>query len=102
MRDDDYADAARITLERDCPTALFALTCAVYGWWMHTRYFTDLDGAEAEYEHMKRALAAIVAIIPDVNAPDLEKQLRIVAAAIRNLTPQPPSLGGKGSFGFRL
>ena len=63
MRDDDYADAARITLERDCPAAPFVVTCAIYGWMMHTRFFSDPDIAEVAYEDMKAGLAAIIGMI---------------------------------------
>ncbi len=82
VRDDDYADAARITLERDCPAAPFAITCAIYGWMMHTRFFSDPDIAEAEHEDMKAGLAAIIGMIPNVNDPDVEARLRDVSVAI--------------------
>jgi hypothetical protein len=82
VRDDDYADAARITLERDCPAAPFAITCGIYGWMMHMRFFADPDIAEAEYEGMKAGLAAIVGMIPNVNDPDVDARLHDVEVAI--------------------
>ena len=60
LADDEYGHAARITLEQDCPTAPFAITCGVYGWMVHTRFFTTVDEARAEYTLMQGALAALV------------------------------------------
>ncbi len=82
MRDDDYVDAARITLERDGTVAPFAITCGIYGWMFHTRFFSDQDDADTEYERMKLALAAIVAIIPNVNDPEIRQRMAEVTDAI--------------------
>lgn len=59
-RDEEHADGARITLERDALMgAPFAITCGVYGWMVHTRFFADEPTALAQYEAMKPALADI-------------------------------------------
>lgn len=60
MRDEEHSLGARITLERNTRIAPFAITCGIYGWMLHTRYFSSLDEAEAQYEAMKRALAALL------------------------------------------
>lgn len=39
--DEEHTDGARITLERDSKTAPAAITCGVYGWMVHTRFFAD-------------------------------------------------------------
>ena len=39
VRDDEHPWGARITLERDGGFAPFALTCGIYGWMVHTRWF---------------------------------------------------------------
>jgi hypothetical protein len=90
VRDEDYDDAARITLERDGRAAPFAITCSLYGWLMHTRFFSDADVAQAEYERMQLALGEIAAHIPDVNAPDLDAGLRTVSGAIREFVAKFP------------
>lgn len=60
VRDEEHSLGARISLERDCRVAPFAITCGIYGWMLHTRYFSSEDKAETEYECMKNALAALL------------------------------------------
>lgn len=62
VRDELHPDGARITLERT--TARFAITCGVYGWMVHTRFFASESEAVAAYEEMKAALAEILARLP--------------------------------------
>jgi hypothetical protein len=69
--DEEHADGARITLERDGHTAPWAITCGVYGLMVHTRFFAARPQAEAEYEAMKRALSGIVS---QLGAADLAEQ----------------------------
>ena len=51
---------ARITLERDTPTAPFAITCGVYGWMVHTRFFATEVEALAQFKEMKTGLESIL------------------------------------------
>jgi hypothetical protein len=37
LRDEEHPLGARISLERDCRVAPFAITCGIYGWMLHTR-----------------------------------------------------------------
>jgi len=60
VRDEEHSLGARISLERDCRVAPFAITCGIYGWMLHTRFFRSQDEAEAQYEAMKSALAALL------------------------------------------
>jgi hypothetical protein len=62
---------ARITLERDAKSAAAAITCGLYGWMVHTRFFSELEAARREYEAMKVDLAALVALAPFDTDPDL-------------------------------
>ena len=62
MRDEEYSLGARISLERDCRAAPFAITCGVYGWMMHTRFFSTKFEAEMQYEAMKSALAMLLEV----------------------------------------
>jgi hypothetical protein len=63
-KDEQHADGARITLERDALLgAPFAITCAVYGWMVHTRFFADEPTALAQYEALKPALAHIAQLV---------------------------------------
>ena len=60
LRDEEHSLGARISLERDTSVAPFAITCGIYGWMLHTRYFSSQDEAGAQYEAMKSALAALL------------------------------------------
>jgi hypothetical protein len=63
VRHEEYWDAgagAGITIERDCRIAPAAITCGVYGWMVHTRFFGSLHSAEAGAEKMKPGLVELV------------------------------------------
>jgi hypothetical protein len=60
LLDEEYDEAARITLERDAAVAPFAITCGVYARLMHTRFFHAEDEARREYAAMKLTLQEIV------------------------------------------
>ena len=62
VRDEEYSLGARISLERDCRAAPFAITCGIYGWLMHTRFFSSKYEAEMQYEGMKSALAMLLEV----------------------------------------
>jgi hypothetical protein len=81
-RDDEHAWGARITLERGGDIAPFAITCGIYGWTIHTRYFGAEVEADAEFERMKDGLAAILGIIPRVDDPSRDLKSRQVSEAI--------------------
>jgi hypothetical protein len=60
VRDEEHPLGARITLERDSRVAPFAITCGIYGWMMHTRFFGSADEAESQYDLMKNSIAALL------------------------------------------
>ena len=60
VRDEEHSLGARITLERDTSVAPASITCGIYGWMLHTRFFGSEDEGEAQYEEMKNALAALM------------------------------------------
>ncbi|MFN8379599.1 MAG: hypothetical protein U0452_13105 [Anaerolineae bacterium] len=63
-KDEECPDGARITLERDTLLgAPFAISCAVYGWLVQTRFFADEPTAVQQYEIMKTALAEIAELV---------------------------------------
>jgi len=62
VRDEEYSLGARISLERDCRAAPFAITCGIYGWMLHTRFFSSKFEAETQYEAMKSALAVLLEV----------------------------------------
>ncbi len=62
MRDEEYSLGARISLERGSRVAPFAITCGIYGWMMHTRFFSSQYEAETQYAAMKSALALLLEV----------------------------------------
>jgi hypothetical protein len=76
VRDEDHPLGARITLERRTPTAPFAITCGVYGWMVHTRFFSDERGAKAEYADMRDALTSILNIVPEASDAENNEKMR--------------------------
>jgi hypothetical protein len=63
VRDEEYWEDgphARISVERDCRSAPAAITCGLYGWMVHTRFFGSLTEAETAAEEMKPELVGLV------------------------------------------
>jgi hypothetical protein len=81
---------ARITLERDTKHAPAAITCGLYGWMLHTRYFQDLEAARREYEAMKIELSALVALVPFESDPDLRRKSSELMQAISAFVAKYP------------
>src|SRR5579885_2123225 len=71
-RDEEHPDGARVTLEHNGTIAPFAITCGLYGWMCHTRFFSTRDEADREFEAMKAGLAAILALIPLKSDPEAD------------------------------
>lgn len=74
VRDEEHLLGARITLERDSQSAPFAITCGIYGWMLHTRFFTTENEANSQYEQMKAALSAILEAAEQTAATDGGRQ----------------------------
>jgi hypothetical protein len=62
--DEEHPDGARISLERATPIAPFAITCGIYGWFLHTRYFGDEAEAKREFRSMQIVLEPIIEGLP--------------------------------------
>jgi hypothetical protein len=82
VRDEEHIDGARITLERGSRIAPFAITCGVYGWMFHTRFFGDEAAAQAQFDLMRAELTRIIAIIPLKTGPDARAKSSLVCDAI--------------------
>ncbi len=71
IRDEEHSDGARISLERDTLYNVpFAITCGIYGWMVHTRFFADEPSALAAYDVMKMSIATILELIVHESAVD--------------------------------
>jgi len=71
IRDEEHTDGARITLERDGQTAPFAITCGIYGWMVHTRFFGAESEAQSAFESMRSELTRILSTIPLTADPEV-------------------------------
>lgn len=85
VRDEEHADGARITLERDTLHKVpFAITCGIYSWMVHTRFFADEPTALNAYDQMKNSITVILAML--VGEIDSE----IVSEAIEEFVERYP------------
>jgi len=89
--DEEHALGARITLERDAGAAAYAITCGIYGWMVHTRYFSDYDVAQREYEAMKGGLSEILSLIPLTTDPALQSKIEQVSKTIAEFIDRYPT-----------
>jgi hypothetical protein len=90
LRDEEHEQGARITLERAGKTAPFAITCGIYGWFFHTRFFGSEGEAATEFVRMQEGLAAVLALIQRANDPKAGVQASQVADAIGSFISQFP------------
>lgn len=72
VRDEEHKSGARITLEEEGSNAPFVVTCGIYGWMFHTRYFADEAEAGEEFERMKNDLDELTEAVPAEEAADEE------------------------------
>ena len=90
LSDDEHELGARISLERGTDIAPFAITCGIYGWMFHTRFFGSEAEGSTEFDRMKEALAAILTMIPRVDDPEVSVKGRRVEEAIEAFVKQFP------------
>jgi len=90
VRDEEHSDGARITLERDGQAAPFAITCGIYGWMVHTRFFDTEFEAQAEFESMRAELARILATLPLAADPDIDAKERVASQLISEFAERFP------------
>ena len=97
VRDHEYGDPddpedvdARITLERGGATAPYAITCGVYGWMFHTRFFESEEEAQAAFDAMKPELERLVGMIPYEEDRDVEAKAKALGEASADFTRRFP------------
>ncbi len=88
LKDDEHESGARITLESDAAIAPYAITCGVYGWMFHTRFFEKEEEAIHDFQRMKNELSRILDLIP--SDPELETKIDSVRTAIDNFVEEFP------------
>ncbi len=70
--DDEHGLGARITMERAGSGG--AITCGIYGWMVHTRFFDTEGEAREAFDAMKIDLAGILQRIPLKSDPDVDRK----------------------------
>ena len=71
VRDEKHSFGARMTLEEDGSFAPFSITCTIYDWMSHTRFFSAEAEANQEFDQMKIELEKILSLVPtDENADE--------------------------------
>ena len=63
LRDDEHGDGARVTLEHGTNNR-FTVTCGIYGWMVHTRFFDSEKAGQLGFYETKDELGKILALIP--------------------------------------
>ena len=91
IRDEEHIDGALITLERQARHIPFAITCGVYGWMVHTRYYGTIEAAQYDFDEMKIALAEILDLIPYKDDPEAEAKFERVYPAIKAFVDRLPT-----------
>jgi hypothetical protein len=90
LLDDEHPEGARITLEEGVSCATFAITCGVYGWMVHTRFFSCEGVALAESKAMKTALETVLALILSEAEPELCDRPSAVSTALEEFVQRFP------------
>ena len=90
VADFEHKLGARITIERDGDIAPFAITCGIYGWFVHTRFFSTRVEANTECAAMKTAMDAIIQTIPVATDPECDAKSSAVSQAISDFVDAYP------------
>src|SRR5438105_1470975 len=96
IRDEAHPLGARITLERELALVPFAVSCGVYGWMVHTRYFATEEEAQAAFDEMKPLLAGLLELIPPADDAEAETDFPVVARALEDFVRRFPRLDREG------
>jgi len=69
LRDEKHIGGARVTLKHG---SSYVISCSVYGWMDHTRFFSSAADAQREYLLMKSSLTNMVENISSAGGSDLK------------------------------
>ncbi|MBE0682103.1 MAG: hypothetical protein IH589_09310 [Anaerolineales bacterium] len=70
LRDDEHPGGARIILKRG--SGYISVSCNLYGWMDHTRFFGTVSDAQREYVEMKTALVSVLEVIGTKNLKEIK------------------------------
>jgi hypothetical protein len=80
LRDEEHEAGARVTLKRG--SSYVSVSCNVYGWMDHTRFFGSVTEAQREYILMKSSLGNMVENVLLAGKSDL-KMWEAIAEFVR-------------------
>jgi hypothetical protein len=86
LRDEEHSDGARVTLEK-LRADRWTITCGIYGWMVHTRFFLSEASAEIGFNETERELGKILALTPLEDEAD-DERMRIAQDAIAEFIEQ--------------
>jgi hypothetical protein len=86
LRDEEHSDGARVTLEQ-VRDDRWTITCGIYGWMVHTRFFLSEASAEIGFDETECELGKILALIPLEDEAD-DERMRIAQDAIAEFVEQ--------------
>ena len=90
LLDEEYALGARITLERlQGQLAKYAITCGMYGWFLHTRFLGGEEEARGDFEEMKAELSRMLGLLD--SGSDEKQMEHEVLEAISNFVDRFPT-----------
>ena len=90
VRDEEHSHGARITIECDGITAPFSITCGIYGWMVHTRFFATENEAHDAVTCMQASLDAILNKMMPCDDDLVDTKMREVSQAISDFVEQYP------------
>jgi len=70
MRDEQHPGGARITFKRG--SGYISVSCILFGWVDHTRFFGTASDAQREYVAMKAALTDVLDVINTVDVKEIK------------------------------
>jgi len=91
VSDEECDGGARITLEEGGMTAPWSITCGVYGWMVHTRFFATREQADGDVPPMKAAIETMLAAAARIAGPEDAAGYRRVAALCETFVERFPT-----------
>lgn len=90
VKDEEHDNGARITLERNTRNTPFSITCGIYGWMVHTRFFRTEHEAQTEFDSMSVELSEITKMIPLKTDTEIDSKVRKLCEAISDFVGRFP------------
>ena len=70
LRDEEHKQGVRITLKKS--SKFISVSCNIYGWMDHTRFFTTITEAQREFILMRSALGNMIENVLSTDTKDIK------------------------------